>query len=171
MQLLLNQPVGRFHVRRATPDAIDVADRTITSSFLLAPDALVEAWHGGEIAALDATAAAPILALSPALVLVPGHMLLGVALDAQGQEWAWLETTLLGAPTRRAAGDTPPAGAPKAGLDAAIDTSLASFEAALDAGQRRVDAAAAAFADPGKRDFQIIDIRAARERGVMPIAR
>lgn len=70
MQLLLNQPVGRLHVRRATPDSVEVADRTITSSFLLAPDALVDGWHGGELAALDATAAEPILALTPALVLL-----------------------------------------------------------------------------------------------------
>jgi uncharacterized protein len=70
MQLLLNQPVGRLHVRRATPDSIEIGDRTVTSSFLLAPDMLIEGWHSGELAALDAIAAEPILALSPALVLL-----------------------------------------------------------------------------------------------------
>lgn len=102
--------------------------------------------------------------LSPALVLVPGHMLLGVALDAQGREWAWLETTLLGAASRSA-------DARGARLAAAVDASLASFEAALAEGQRKVDAAAGRFDDPHQFDYQLIDIQAARELGVMPIAR
>lgn len=70
MQLLLNQPVGRLHVRRATATRVEVADRALSASFLLTPDALVETWHDGELAALDAAAAGPILALSPALVLL-----------------------------------------------------------------------------------------------------
>ncbi len=70
MQLLLNQPVGRLHVRRATPASIEVADRVLSASFLLAPDALVDDWHRGQLTALDAAAATPILALSPALVLL-----------------------------------------------------------------------------------------------------
>lgn len=70
MQLLLNQPVGRLFVRRATPDAIEVADRTLSSNFLLAPDQLVDAWPAPALAGLDAAAAEPILALSPALVLL-----------------------------------------------------------------------------------------------------
>jgi uncharacterized protein len=70
MQLLLNQPVGRLHVRRATPTSVEVADRSFSASFLLAPDALVDSWHRGSLAALDAAAAAPILALSPAVVLL-----------------------------------------------------------------------------------------------------
>lgn len=70
MQLSLTQPVGRLYVRRATPAAIEVAERTWSTSFLLAPDAIVDAWPATAIAELDADAAAPILALSPALVLL-----------------------------------------------------------------------------------------------------
>jgi uncharacterized protein len=70
MQLLLNQPVGRLHIRRATPDSVEVADRLLTSNFLLAPDALVDAWPVADLASLDAATAEPILSLSPALVLL-----------------------------------------------------------------------------------------------------
>lgn len=110
--------------------------------------------------------------LAPVLVLVPGHMLVGFALDARGERWAWLETTLLGvAPPTRLAGGPRAQHEGKAKLAAAIDASLASFEAALDAGQRQIDAADGAFDDPHNRDYQLIDIQAARELGVMPIAR
>jgi uncharacterized protein len=70
MQLLLNQPAGRNHVRRATPTRIEVGERAWSSSFLLAPDTIVDGWSTGELSSLDAPAAEPILALTPALVLL-----------------------------------------------------------------------------------------------------
>ncbi len=107
--------------------------------------------------------------LDPVLVLTPGHMFIGVALDAQGREMAYLETTLLG---RQSA--TPKASKPaleRAAGDVAIDRSFASFSAALAEGRREMDAAGSAFDRADDIQYQIIDIQAARELGVMPIGR
>lgn len=115
--------------------------------------------------------------ITPVLVLVPGHMFLGFALDAEGEEWAYLETTLLGDTSARRAGGNSGGGRPKPGgpqrapLASKVDASLASFEAAIAEGQRQVDEAGEAFADQNDLDHQMIDIQAARELGVMPITR
>lgn len=108
--------------------------------------------------------------IAPVLVLVPGHMFLGFALDADGKHMAYLETTMLG--------DV------KAGKDKhsfkrnesstlALDmeASMTSFEAALASGQEQIDEAGGAFDDVDNVDYQMIDIQAAREYGVMPITR
>ncbi len=110
--------------------------------------------------------------IAPVLVLVPGHMLLGFALDAEGNEMAYLETTMLGDAVS-------PQGKRKAAalksrstsLGVEIDASLASFEQALAEGQRQVDEAGDAFDDHNDAEHQMIDIQLAREYGVMPIAR
>jgi uncharacterized protein len=70
MQLLLNQPAGVLYVRRATPEALEVGDRRLCRSFLLAPERIVEDWFEAPLATLGAAAAEPVLALSPALVLL-----------------------------------------------------------------------------------------------------
>ena len=70
MQLLLSQPDGMLHVRRATPERIEIADRSWSTSFLLAPDQIVDPWSVGTLAALGAIDAEPILELKPALVLL-----------------------------------------------------------------------------------------------------
>jgi len=109
--------------------------------------------------------------IAPVLVLVPGHMFLGFALDEEGEEMAYLETTMLG--------DVTPERGKKAakvqkrseafGVD--VEASLESFEAALEEGQSQIDEAGDAFADEDNLDYQFIDIQEAREYGVMPITR
>lgn len=115
--------------------------------------------------------------ITPVLVLVPGHMFLGFALDEEGEEWAYLETTMIGDTSARRTGGNggggrpKPGGPPRAEVPGNVDASLASFEAALAEGQRQVDEAGDAFADENDLDHQMIDIQAARELGVMPITR
>ena len=108
--------------------------------------------------------------IAPVLVLVPGHMFLGFALDEEGEEMAYLETTMLG--------DVTPERGKKASvqrrseaLGVDIEASLESFEAALESGQSQVDEAGDAFEDEDNLDYQFIDIQEAREYGVMPITR
>ena len=115
--------------------------------------------------------------ITPVLVLVPGHMFLGFALDEEGEEWAYLETTMLGDTSARRTGGNGGGGRPKPGgprqtpVPSDVDASLASFEAAIAEGQRQVDEAGDAFADENDLDHQMIDIQAARALGVMPITR
>jgi hypothetical protein len=108
--------------------------------------------------------------IAPTLVLVPGHMLLGFALDQEGTEMAYLETTMLGDVQPRTS-KLKTARRRTVSLGPAYDASLASFEEALAEGQRQVDEAGEAFADEGDPDHQMIDVQLAREYGVMPIAR
>lgn len=70
MQLTHDRPEGYFYVRGCTPAAIRVIDRELGSSFLLAPDEVVEDWPVREAAAVDAQAIAAVLALQPELVLI-----------------------------------------------------------------------------------------------------
>lgn len=94
--------------------------------------------------------------LAPVLVVLPGHMLVGVALDAEADQFAYLETTRLETARSNSSGS--------------LNTSLENFEAALAEGQRQVDAAGERFEDEGDLSYQIIDIQAARDLGVMPIS-
>jgi hypothetical protein len=98
--------------------------------------------------------------LAPVLVVIPGHMLVGVALNAEGTQYAYLETTRL--ETARISSGTSP--------KRALSASLENFEEALAEGQRQVDAAGARFDAASDLSYQIIDIQAARELGVMPIS-
>jgi hypothetical protein len=109
--------------------------------------------------------------INPKLVLVPGHMLLGFALDEAGDNMAYLETTMLGDVAPPAASKF--LGGIKGEVSIGIDkeASFASFEAAIEEGQKQVDEAGAAFEDENDSDHQMIDIQAARELGVMPITR
>jgi len=93
--------------------------------------------------------------LAPVLVVLPGHMLVGVALDDHGGQYAYLETTRLEAARSNKAGS--------------LNASLENFEAALAEGQRQIDAAGSRFEDAGDLSYQMIDIQAARDLGVMPI--
>lgn len=109
--------------------------------------------------------------IAPVLVLVPGHMFLGFALDEEGEEMAYLETTMLGdvTPERRKKAASVQRRSEAFGVD--VEASLESFEAALESGQSQVDEAGDAFADEDNLDYQFIDIQEAREYGVMPITR
>jgi uncharacterized protein len=70
MDLSLERPEGYLFIRRVGEQAITVVDRELRHSFLLAPDRLVEDWPIDEVAALDAAAVEPLLALQPELVLL-----------------------------------------------------------------------------------------------------
>ncbi|HWS27681.1 MAG TPA: hypothetical protein VN259_14060 [Xanthomonadales bacterium] len=109
--------------------------------------------------------------IAPVLVLVPGHMFLGFALDEEGEEMAYLETTMLGdvQPGRAKQADNVRKRSESFGVD--VEASLESFEAALAEGQSQVDEAGDAFEDEDNLDYQFIDIQEAREYGVMPITR
>ena len=98
--------------------------------------------------------------LAPVLVVIPGHMLVGVALNAEGTQYAYLETTRL--ETARISSGT--------SAKRALNASLENFEEALAEGQRQVDAAGARFDAAADLSYQMIDIQAARELGVMPIS-
>jgi hypothetical protein len=108
--------------------------------------------------------------IAPSLILVPGHMFLAFQLDAEGENYAFLETTMLG---NVHDGQGQRLKALKTGLNVNVDqsSSLDSFAAALDSGQETFDAGGDKFADENDIDHQIIDIQAAREFGVMPITR
>ena len=94
--------------------------------------------------------------LNPALVLMPGHMLLAFEL-APGGPRAYLETTLL---------DSVSPG-PDGRLDRAA--SFASFVRANERGYARYQQGSGRFGDPHSPEYQIIDIGAARALGVVPI--
>ncbi len=108
--------------------------------------------------------------IAPALVLIPGHMFLAFQLDAEGENYAFLETTMLGDVHD---GQGQRLRQLRAGLNVAVDQqkSLASFAAAMDQGQSEYDEAGDAFADEADIEHQFIDIQTAREMGVMPITR
>ncbi len=95
--------------------------------------------------------------LAPVLVILPGHMLVGVALDDASKKMVYLETTRLANGVHRS----------KKRL---LEQSLENFEAALAEGQRQVDLAGDKFEIGSDFSYQIIDIAAARRLGVRPIS-
>ena len=101
-------------------------------------------------------------------MLVPGHALVGFYSDANSRHALYLETTLLG--TQVAALQTLPSYAADLDTSAATRASLASFEAALRAGAARAVRVGAKLDGRHRPDYGIIDIRAAREYGIQPIA-
>lgn len=108
--------------------------------------------------------------IHPLLVLVPGHMFLGFQLDEDGEELAFLETTMLG-DVHEGHGQRLQQLRHGRQVPVDLEASLESFAAALDEGQRQVDEAGDAFDDEENVDYQMIDVQAAREAGVMPIVR
>jgi len=82
------------------------------------------------------------LDMDPFLILVPGHMLVGVYLDEEGDEFVCIETTMLGNAT----------------LEEAIESGNATYEKYEEA-----------FDDEDALQAEIIDIAAEREDGVLPI--
>lgn len=95
--------------------------------------------------------------LNPSLVLLPGHMLLAFELSPGG-DYAFLETTLIDQVKPDKNGQISQA------------NSFASFRKAVERGQAVFDKHAASFHDPKKPEFQLIDLNAARRRGVSAIA-
>jgi uncharacterized protein len=70
MQLNLEHPDHEFLLRGADGTQALVNDRHLTSSFIVSPDKLVEAWPVHDPRALGATDLEPLLALDPEVVLL-----------------------------------------------------------------------------------------------------
>jgi len=102
------------------------------------------------------------------LVLVPGHAFVGFYADADAQHAAYLETTLLGAHVGELA--KLPGYAAAVAATPAHRISLASFDAALEAGRVRHARVAAKLDGRHRPDYAVIDISAARAFGIAPIA-
>lgn len=70
MQLTHDRVEGHFFIRACRPDVITVIDRELRTSFLIAPDRVVEDWPVTTPAQLDPSALDEVLALDPELVLL-----------------------------------------------------------------------------------------------------
>ena len=70
MQLSQDLSEGYLFVRACTARAITVVDRTITRSFVLAPDQVVEDWPVTRADEFDEAAAGTIAELNPEVVLL-----------------------------------------------------------------------------------------------------
>ena len=77
MQLNLEHPDHEFLLRRADGSQALVNDRHLTSSFIVSPDKLIEAWPVRDPRALSAADLEPVLALDPEVVLLGtgGHQI------------------------------------------------------------------------------------------------
>ena len=105
--------------------------------------------------------------IEPVLIMVPGHCYLGFQLDAEGKEFAALETTLLGS--------SPDEGVKVEGLGDVPEEwesrkSWKSFTAALAIGTADLAKNAEKFKKHDDVDYQIISVMAARKLGILPIA-
>lgn len=107
--------------------------------------------------------------IAPVLVSVPGHMFVGFALDAEGEQYAYLETTMLGDDEAEDVSDEMQEQAEDISDDPDIQASYLVFAAAMNYGQEQVDEGGDRFEADDEVDYQMIDIQAARENGVMPI--
>lgn len=70
MQLSQDLPEGYLFFRRCGADAVTVIDRTLTASFLMMPDRIVEDWPVQRAGAFDVASADTIAAMEPELVLL-----------------------------------------------------------------------------------------------------
>ena len=70
MQLHLERPDYQYFLRGADGDHALVNERSLRSSFIVAPDALVEDWHLRDITALSVADLDPMLALDPELIVL-----------------------------------------------------------------------------------------------------
>lgn len=122
-----------------------------------------DTWHQQAANCVDGSvliaSALERIGLRPVLVVLPGHMLLGVALDEHGERFAYLETTRLGQLPRGV----------KNASQLSMQQSFRIFERALEEGERQVSEAGSAFERPDDWSYQLIDIVAARRMGVLPI--
>jgi hypothetical protein len=101
------------------------------------------------------------------LVLVPGHAFVGFYTDPEATHAAYLETTLLGAPSPRIA--DLPGYADTFDDETSRRLDIAGFAAALEAGRRRFLRDAARLDNRHRPDYAVIDIGQARAFGVVPI--
>ena len=70
MHLTLERPDHAYFLRGADGQAALVNDRRLTTSFVLAPDVLVEGWLVDDARTLSAAQLEPVLDLSPEVILL-----------------------------------------------------------------------------------------------------
>ena len=70
MQLTLEHPDHEYFLRGADGASALVNERSLTSSFILAPDTLIEHWPVRDAKALAAEDLEPLIALAPEVVIV-----------------------------------------------------------------------------------------------------
>ena len=70
MQLTLEHPDHEFFLRGIDGAAALVNERTLTASFVLAPDALIEGWPVHDAKALTIADLEPLLAMAPEVVIL-----------------------------------------------------------------------------------------------------
>lgn len=70
MQLNLERPDYQYFLRGADGRQALVNDRSLSRSFIVAPDALVEDWPVSDVAAMQPADLAPAFALQPELVVL-----------------------------------------------------------------------------------------------------
>jgi hypothetical protein len=132
-----------------------------------------ESWDSAQANCVDGSVLLASLlrkiGLNPKMIMLPGHMILAFDLDLKGKKQVYLETTLLGTVSKSKKNRL-------AGLHQNTNntinesTSLASFEAAVAEGFTRHHKAASALALGKDPRYQIIDIKVARNMGIIPIA-
>ena len=102
------------------------------------------------------------------LVMEPGHMYLGIYLDAQGRQSACLETTMLG-------DDDPPkcnenrALAKAASRETRQLKGWRTFNDALDSASKEFKKHRSRFEKANDPEYEVVDIVAARREGIAPI--
>ncbi|MGF7215762.1 hypothetical protein GGR92_001902 [Spirosoma lacussanchae] len=108
--------------------------------------------------------------LNPTLVVVPGHMFLGFDLDDDGEQQAYLETTLLGADTRRTAIQNKALYKTLLNGQTTLGAQLAmkSFVAAVETGNRTFVSHQDAIENE-EIGYALVDIGVARAAGIVPI--
>lgn len=118
-----------------------------------------ESWGNAEANCVDGTvllaAALRKIDLNPSLVMVPGHMFLAFELSPGGER-SYLETTLIGE------------GLPAKGQESDA-AAFANFRRASERGHALFQKSRNHFGDQAAPEYQIIDITAARDMGVVPI--
>jgi uncharacterized protein len=70
MDLSLERPEGYLFVHHVAAHSVTLVDRELDSSFLLAPDRVIEHWPVAAAEALDASHVDTLLALQPELVIL-----------------------------------------------------------------------------------------------------
>ena len=70
MQLTLENPDHTYYLRGADGQAALVNERRLETSFVLAPDHLIENWAVGDVRELSVDDLAPLLALEPELIVL-----------------------------------------------------------------------------------------------------
>jgi len=149
------QVLARRGIRYSSITRTAAASDAVLSQYVRFLD---ESWNNRQANCVDgAVLLASVLRridIDPQLILVPGHMFLGFALDHRGEQLAFLETTRLGA----VAADTGSA------------RLLANFEAAVEEGLARHDDVVDKLGRDESPEYRVVDIASARRLGVAPIA-